>query len=109
MWVENYIILLSKVYNFRSIYPKMELFLEWPNQHKNVKIAEKLLKFWCSISGKTSCSDILPENLEQISLFDYKFEKNKWKEFTVDSIDPGWELNLGHLFRYHTSRPLGFL
>ena len=25
------------------------------------------------------------------------------KEFTVDSADPGWELNPGHHFRYHTT------
>ena len=28
-----------------------------------------------------------------------------WKEFTIDSTNSGWELNPGHFFRYHTSRP----
>ena len=26
-------------------------------------------------------------------------------EFTVGSTNPGWELNPGHIFRYHTTRP----
>ena len=26
----------------------------------------------------------------------------------IDSIDPGWESNPGHLFRYHTTRPPRF-
>ena len=28
-----------------------------------------------------------------------------WKEFTVDSTNPGWESNPGHLFSYHTTKP----
>ena len=28
-----------------------------------------------------------------------------WKQFTGDSINPDWELNPGHFFKYHTTRP----
>ena len=45
-----------------------------------------------------------------VAMFDQKV-KNKiinWKEFTADSTNPGWELNPGHLFGYHTTRPRRF-
>ena len=29
--------------------------------------------------------------------------------FNADSIDPGWESNPGHLFKYHTTRITRFL
>ena len=39
-------------------------------------------------------------------MFDKKLKNLNinWKEFTVDSTNPGWELTPGHLFRYNTAR-----
>ena len=52
-------------------------------------------------------SDILYKNIWQISMFDSEFLKQviNLRQLTLDSIDPSWESNPGHLFRYHTARP----
>ena len=91
-----------------GLQPKMVLFLEWPNQHKIMKkigrkVAELILRndilmqynwknFLIWYSARKSVANIYV--WLKIKIF---FERLiVWGEFTVVSIEPGWESNPDH-------------